>query len=316
MVALNIDNLQKYDWIPPQERTRHQMMMTGEFHEQIGTFESRGQFLATLPDRVLLYEMELKALGKLMFRPHQQTGSCVGVGGARAYCHSQCGDVVVRGDYEEILFPFPFMTYGVGRELAGFRGTGSGSYGGAQAKAVEQFGMLPYTDSRFPKPTIKNNWISWTKSQELEWSHPRAWRVDYEELKRDASEHQILDVTRVTTIEGLLQALAQGYGVTTASSFGTKPRVRDDVLIGDWNDSWAHQQSWSGYWKHSKHGLLIPTDNQWNDVHGHCPTLFELGVTGSYWMRERDAEKILRNGEVYAHSNTEGFPKRMPNFTL
>ena len=316
MVAFKVTDDQKFDWIPPQERTRQQMLITGEFHEQIGTFESRGQFLSDLPDRVLLYELEKKALGQLMPRPHQKSGSCVGVGGARAYCHAQCGDVVVRGDYEEILFPFPFMTYGVGRQIAGFNRTGSGSYGGAQAKAVEQFGMLPYTDPRFPKPTIKNGWIAWTEREEIQWSHPKAWPVAYDDLKPDAEKYQILDVTRVTSIEGLLQALAQGYGVTTASSFGTRPRVSGDVLLGPWNTSWAHQQSWSGYWKHPRHGLIIPTDNQWNDVHGHCPTLYELGVTGSYWMYEKDVEKILRNGEVYAHSNTEGFPKRMPNFTL
>lgn len=308
MVAIAEAN--KHSWIPPSERTRDQMLLTDSFHQAIDTFENRNTFLDDLPDQVILYDLELKANnGVLLPRPWQQTGSCVGVGGFRSYCHAICGDIVVRGDLEAVIPPFPFMTYGVGRRIAGMNGPGEGSFGGAQAEAIKQFGMLPYTDPRFPKPKIKDGWIYWTKEQELQWSHPRSWPVKESELKPDAAEHQIQDVTQITSFQGLLQALAQGFGVTTASMFGTRPRVEGDYLIGHWNDSWSHQQSWSGYTKHSKYGYIVLFDNQWNDLHGHCPFLFDTyGATGSYWTPQEDIEKVIARGEVYAHSNTEGFP--------
>lgn len=446
MIAIP-ENL-RFNWIPPSQRTKLQRLITGEFHEMIGTFSSRGQQLVTLPERVLMHELEIKTTGALLPRIHQLTGSClpsdslvsvygrapvriseicpgdwvrthtenfrqvlgvsvkytkeamrhiltdegrrlrctdkhriavannsgeiewreaqtvipgmklfitdngifqrevvvksnvalgvphdpvwdieveydhsfiadgfvvhncVGAGGARAYTLAQVGDVFVRGDAEEIKIPFPYATYGVGREIAGSRGTGEGSFGGAQAKAIKQFGMLPWDDERVPKPEIKNGWASWRSNQEIQWSHPKAWPIKRSELEPDAQKFQITDVTQAESTDDVDQGLAQGFGVTIACMFGTKPRVEDDVLLGRWNDSWAHQQSITGYWLHPKHGKIYVVDNQWDDVHGHCPTLFPLGVTGSYWMLEKDLAKIIKSqdGEVYLHSNTEGFP--------
>lgn len=307
-----IPNEVKFDWVPPRVRNRRQNLLVGEFHEVIGTFEDRATYLDKLPERCLHYDLEIKATGSLMPRPYQLTGSCVGVGGARAYCHAMCGDVVMRGESEEVIFPFPFATYGVGREIAGMRRPGEGSFGGAQAKACEQFGILPSTDSRLPQPTINDGWIYWTAAQEKQWSHPSAWPISRSELEKDSKQFQLQSVTRVTTIEGLCQAIAQGYGITTASMFGTRPSVKNGLLMGPWNDEWAHQQADAGYWFHEKNGLVLPCDNQWRDVHGHCPFLFKTyGVTGTYWRTEKDVERVLRDGEVYAHSNTEGFPLRI-----
>lgn len=311
----SIPNELKFDWIPPSERDYSQTMLTGAFHDSIGTFEERGEYLSDLPDKVIQYELEVAATGKLMWRPWQQTGSCVGVGGARAYCTAQCGDVVLRGDSEAVIFPFPFATYGVGRDIGGMRRPGEGSFGSAQAKAVEQFGMLRWDDPQVPKPTFRGNWIIWSASQEKQWSHPSSWPVPRSEIEKTSMNHQMGTVTKVTSIEGLMQALAQGYGVTTASMFGTRPRVEGDVLLGRWNDSWAHQQSHAGYWRHPQHGLIFIIDNQWGDMHGKCPTLSPLGVEGSYWVLEKDVAKILNNGEVYAHSATEGFPVKKFDFS-
>lgn len=308
-----IPDFLRFDWIPPSQRTKAQRRLTGEFHERIGTFERRGQSI-TLPDRVIQHELEIATTGKLLPRIKQVTGSCVGAGGARAYTLAQVGDVAFRQDREEIKIPFPFATYGVGRQIAGMNRTGEGSFGGAQAKAVEQFGMLPWdmADERIPKPTIRNGWAVWKSSEELKWSHPSAWPIPRAELEKESQKFQMLTVTRAKTVEDVQQGLAQGFGVTMACMFGTKPRVEEDVLLGRWNDSWAHQQCIAGYWIHPKFGLLFIVDNQWDDVHGHCPTLHPIGVTGSYWILEKDLAKILKgsDGEVYLHSNTEGFPKR------
>ena len=118
MVAMNLKN----DWIPPSERTPTQKKLHNLFIDRAGRFGvvgSRGD----LPERALHYQLEIATTGKLCLRVHQRSGSCVGSAAARAYIHAQCGDVYHRGDNEHILLPFPFATYGVGRELMGARST-------------------------------------------------------------------------------------------------------------------------------------------------------------------------------------------------
>jgi len=65
--------------------------------------------------------------------------------------------------------------------------------------------------------------------------------------------------------------------------------------------------SCGGYWEHPTLGLLCKIDNQWKDVHGKCPTLGPLGVTGSFWIKASTMDRICETGEVYSHTATGGF---------
>lgn len=296
-------------WMPPEERTNEQQSMSDEFRTAIGSFKEVGEAVE-LPERALFHEMEIKHTGALLKRPWQVTGSCVGVGGMRSYSNAALGDAVYRGDHEIVNLQFPFSTYGVGRKLAGMRGKGSGSFGGAQSKAVQQYGINAIDHPKVPQPRIRGQWAQWTKSQELAWSHSSYWSVDYDEMYQDAIKQSITDVVRVDDTEELKQLLAQGYGVTLASSFGTRPRVRDGVLLGPWNGSWAHQMSCGGMWNHPRLGWIFVIDNQWGHAHGSCPELSKLGVEGSFWITEDTFASIIKRGEVFGHSATKGFPKK------
>lgn len=311
-------NMENQGWVPPEERDADQLKLHNEFLEEVGHFGDVGSTVDE-PERVIMAELETKYFGKPVLRVWQVTGSCVGAGGAQAYIRSMVGDVVHRGDNEEVKLPFPYATYGVGRQIGGMRRTGSGSFGAAQAKAVkpENFGMLAWDDSRVPKPTVRNGWAKWTQREELTWSHPSAWPMRKDDLHTDARKYGMHTVTAIRDTGQWVQLLAQGYGVTLASSFGTRPRVQGDVLLGPWNGSWAHQMSSSGYWKHPQHGLIFLIDNQWGpSAHGDCPTLSKLGVRGSFWIKERDASRIIRSGEVFGHSSTGGFPARKFEWNL
>lgn len=243
--------------------------------------------------------------------------NCVGSGAAVAYLNAMTGDVVFRGDNEEVKPVFPFATYGVGREIAGMRGAGEGSFGAAQAKAVDpdRFGYLPWDHPKVPKPIQDGYWWKWTKAIELEWSHPRAWKQDYEELRKDAGNYGIEKVTRIRSVEEWIQALAQGYGVSFACMFGTRQaRIEHGLLVGRWNTSWAHQQSSFGYildWEGL--GTVIGSQNQWGRFHAshQCEVMGPLGMEGAYWIVEQDAERICREGEVFAHTSTGNFEPRL-----
>jgi hypothetical protein len=296
-------------WVPPQERTTEQQLQQEEWQEWIGCFSDHGEAVE-IPETALLYDLEERANESLTWRPWQQTGSCVGVSAARAYTQAACGDIVHRGEWESPEFVFPFASYGYGRQLAGMRGRGSGSYGSAQAKSVLTFGRLPWSDANVPKPTIRSGWAIWTREQELNWSHPSAWPVDVESVKETAGQYLITSVVRIDSTDEAKQLLAQGYGVTLASNFGTSPRVEGEYLIGRWNDNWAHQMSCSGYTKFGS-DTIFAIDNQWGpNGHGgrQCPTLAARGIKGSFWIREGTFGRIIDSGEVFGHSATHGFP--------
>jgi hypothetical protein len=300
-------------WLPYDQRTHEQQMQSDSFkHATPGFGEVAAE--VDIPKHALLYDLEVKATGKLLNRIWQMEGSCVGAAGARAYSQSMCGDIVHRNTQEEVKDIFPWATWGIGRRYAGMNRRGAGSYGAAQAKAVAEWGMLAADDQRLPQPTNRDGWLVWSAKIELDYSYPKAWPIAESELAPSASEHQMGYVSRITSWNDLQQAFAQGYGVTCASMFGTRPVVTQGFLVGEWNTSWAHQMSWAGYYTHDTLGELVAVDNQWGErAHPACPFLSQKGVRGSFWIRKATVIKLLsvRDVEIYAHGNSEDWPKRV-----
>jgi hypothetical protein len=94
--------------------------------------------------------------------------------------------------------------------------------------------------------------------------------------------------------------------------FGTSDeKVIDGYLIAKWNASWAHQMSCGGYSTHPKLGIVYWIQNQWFwNAHPACPKMEPRGVNGGFWIEESTLTRIILSGEVFIHSNTEGFPAR------
>ena len=312
-------------WIPPDERTSAMALVHERMMSRTPLF---GDLVPTTgaPEWALMTYLELKHFKRPLWRIHQLTGSCVGAGGARAYGQAIVGDLEYRGDNEAIEPMFPWATYGQGRQMGGLRGRGDGSFGAAQAEAVEQWGMLRGSDPRAPQPTDRNGWLSWTKNIELDWSWPPGWREKIP--KADAQQYAIGDIVRIKSSDEAADVISRGYAITQASSFGSRgPRLTNGVMLAKWDSSWAHQMSTDGYATHPQLGRIWKIDNQWGrDAHPPCPYFQglvakwceELRITdvptvgGSLWIDDWDYDKICRNGEVFGHAATKGFDPRPP----
>lgn len=300
-------------WIPFDARNFAQQALTVAHQSAVHVFAAGA---STLPETALLYDLELAATGALLNRIWQQAGSCVGASGARAYMQSACGDAV-RGSAESIYDICPWPTWGIGRRYAGMTRRGGGSFGAAQARACAQWGLLRADDSRLPQPKIKDGWLVWSEKIELDFSAVQYWPVGESVLAPDAGNAQVTYTAAINTTDELAAAIANGYGCTVASSFGTRATVRGGYLVGEWNDTWYHQMSIAGYHTHAGNaGLpkcrLWAVDNQWGAAYHTCPALQQRGVSGSFWVTEQTMRKILahKHTEVYAHGNTEDFPAR------
>lgn len=304
-------------WLAPEDRDNEQQLQSAAFLSSLPGFDdANGYAEIDLPERALTVDLERKLTGAALGQIWQQTGSCVGAAAAKAYLNSVVGDIFHRGDNEEIKFCFPYATYGVGRQIAGMRGRGSGSFGSAQAKAVAQFGMLPVDHPAVPKPRIREGWFYWTEGEELSWSHPSAWPTPRSTLEATAQQYAIETVSRIRSTDEQARAAAQGYGITLASMFGTRDeQVINGVLIASWSGRWAHQMSCAGYLVHATHGRIWWIQNQWYaTAHPRCPLMEPLGVTGGFWIKDATMQRIIESGEVFAHSNTKGFPRRAINW--
>jgi len=306
----------KTGWIPYDDRTQEQKVLTHEFHSRIGIYGA--EYLdAELPVQAYLPLLELKHLGKLLFRVFQQSGSCVGAAADRAYKHATLGDKD-RGDLEELKTLFPFATYGVGRRKAGMNRPGEGSFGGAQAWAAEHFGVLALDSALgLPQPETRyRNWLIWPARTEIQWSHPSSWPIDEARVTEEANTNQVRTVTQVKSRQQLKTGLAQGYGATMASMFGSRNmRVKGSgdnaILMAEWNTTWPHQMGIDGYWINPDVGETYQIANQWSpSAHPECPFQSKHGVLGSFSIAAGTMDRIIGGGEVYLHSNTEGFPTR------
>lgn len=300
-----------HDWIPYSLRDREQRYVTDEFHAEIGEWSDYGLSFGALPDEVIAEQDEIDVIGEKLLRVYQTSGSCVGAGGLGAYMRAIIGDIKLRGDYEDVTIPFHLATYGVGRKLGGMRGRGEGSFGGAQAKAMSQFGFVYHQDiAALPSPEIRDGWFWYPKSVELAWSHPSAWpsNVSYDDVASKAKAQVAGEYKRLRSAEEVKQALALRYGVTIACSFGTRGcRVTDGVLLAEWDSTWKHQQYGGGYKVHPSLGDIFAISNQWKDAHGRCPLLYgRYGAYGSYWVKSRVMDRMCDQGEVYAFTATSG----------
>ena len=154
----------------------------------------------------------------------------------------------------------------------------------------------------------------WTKSDEYEFSWPPSWPVSQATLDPIAAPYKIGKQVQATSVEEVRQAVAQGYGVTMASNYGsTSMSVVDGFLMAKWNSSWAHQMNLNGYAKHPSLGPVWLLLNQWGkSAHPACPYLSQYDVDGAFWLPEADLKKnmSLSDTEVIVHSNTGGFAVR------
>ena len=263
-----------------------------------------GEEIADPPDHVYLWDVARKVTGSLL-RPWSQgqVGSCVSFGTARAIEYSMCCEIAA-GEPEEFRSLCQEAIYGGSRvEVGGGKLRGDGSTGSWAAKWVSQWGLIDrdvhgsYDLSEYSVDRCKK----WGAAGVPD---------DLEPLAR---KHPV-SVTQVTTWEGAMRMLANGYGIAVSSSQGFT-MARDHNGICKPSGSWAHCMCLAGYTtiNGEVYGRI---DNSWGPSSHTGPVgPGDPGPEGFY-ASGATIDKMLRQGDSWAFSAVAGFPSRRINWVI
>jgi hypothetical protein len=235
-------------------------------------------------------------------RGAQKIGSCVGWGWALSCDILAACDIHMRSEAEvyggRVL---EASVYAFSRvEVRGQKNLGGdGSYGGAAAKAVTQYGTLHYGLDYGGEKFTDNSGV-----REKNWGRDGV----PDNLEKYAANHKVSSVALVTDFEQAAKAIQNGYPVAVCSMQGFSMSQREGYLTP--MGSWAHCMQFAGLrWKPYPALLCV---NSWGecysgDVDKTLPVQFQRS---SGWVRAETCTRMLKGEDSFALSGYSGFAPR------
>lgn len=254
-----------------------------------------------------LYKAYRKTYGT-EWRPHKQ-----GIGDCVSHAWGLSADIANAVDYEtgkigEFKVAATEPIYGGSRVEArgvSFGGWSDGSYGGAAAKWVVKDkgigGLLfrqKYEDFDF---TIYSSSLAKNFG-----AYGCGGKDDNGKLDKIAREHPVVQVTLVRNFEEAAAAIQSGYPVAVCSGQGFSS-TRDSEGFARPSGSWAHAMTFCAVRYGDRPGLCCC--NSWGVWNGG-PKWPEDQPDGSFWVDADVATRMLRGGDSFAVSGTDGFKFR------
>lgn len=258
---------------------------------------------------VLLYRALDRAHVARYGRPYvcvkQGIGDCVSQGWAHG-ASVHLAVLYAQGLTSEWQLVASEPIYGGARVEASGRssgGWGDGSYGGAAAKWVKNWGLVFRRDYQDASVDLS------TYSAQLakQWgNYGCGGKNDGGKLDVIAKLNPVRQVALVATYDEAAAAIASGYPVPVCSGQGFASRRTD----GGWAEargSWSHCMCFIGV-RYQPDGLLCL--NSWGPDWISGPKWPEDQPDGSFWVERKTAERMLRWQDSFAVSGFEGFPFR------
>ena len=273
------------------------------------TLASAGPGLADEQRETLLYPA-LFSVAPDWKRGAQGIGSCVGWGWALSCDILAACDIVVRGESESYggrvleasVYAFSRVEARGGRPA----GMSDGSYGGAAAKAVTQFGTLHYGID-YGGQTFGE----YSANREKTWGNTGVPN----ELEPFAAKHRVATTTLVASFKEAGVAIQNGYPVAVCSGQGFG-MTRDADGFCRAAGSWAHCMMFAGVRYGSRPGLLCV--NSWGASNSgkHYPEAMpDRFKECSFWVDADVCDRMLSGRDSFAIAGYEGFaPRRLPDW--
>lgn len=185
-----------------------------------------------------------------------------------------------------------------------FGGWSDGSYGGAAAKWVRDWGIL----FRQPYPDQSVDLTRYSAERAKDWgAYGCGGRGDSGKLDAIAKKHPVRHVALVTNFAEAAEAISNGYPVPVCSGQGfTSQRDQDGFCRA--SGSWSHCMCFVGVRFEPRPGLLCL--NSWGPDWVSGPKWPSDQPEGSFWVDASTATRMLSGRDSFAVSGYEGFPAR------
>jgi len=243
--------------------------------------------------------------GKHLPNIAQQIGDCVSWGAKNAADYLQCRQIAsnpwVGKEFRPAFAPYIYGTSRV--QIGRGRISGDGSVGAWAADAVQTYGVLDAQYEGVPEYTgrVAKTW---------------GRRGPPEEFIKHAKQFCVKTVAPVRSAAEVRDAVCNGYPVTIASNWGGKmrPDVVDGRLVNKRSGTWNHQMCIIGYDGETGSEPYYYVLNSWGAAaHGTPP---DDAPPGGFWIRTKDVEYIVRQGDSFAFSDFDGFPAQELDFRI
>ncbi len=241
-------------------------------------------------------------------RGAQRIGSCVGWGWALSCDILAACDILLRNERESYggrvleasIYAFSRVEVRGGRNLGG-----DGSYGGAAAKAVTQYGTLHYG--------INYDGVAFTDNsgqREKEWGRDGV----PDRFEPFAAKHKVQSTALIRSFEDCAKALQSGFPTAVCSSMGFSMTLRDGYMSP--MGTWMHCQMAAAVKWNPEPAILVV--NSWGDCYSgtydeSLPPQFQRSAG---WVRAKDFTRMVAGEDSFALSGYAGFPPRtLPDWT-
>lgn len=182
-------------------------------------------------------------------------------------------------------------------------GYSDGSYGGAAAKWLKNWGVL----HRKNYPELGFDLSVYSAQRAKSWgNYGNGGKNDNGKADEKAKEFPVKDVALVTTFDEAAAAITSGYPVAVCSMQGFSS-TRDKDGFAAQTKRWAHCMVFIGV-RYDRKGLLCL--NSWGPDWIRGPKWPDDMPEGSFWVEERTVNKMLSQKDSFAVSGVKGFPFR------
>lgn len=247
--------------------------------------------------RMMLWEITRKVLGKDTDNYAQEIGDCVSFGGKNVLEYLQCVEIALNGDSEAFHPIFPPYFYGTSRvQVGGGRLWGDGSTGTWLQEAIKRYGVLRNNEKNVPQYSgrVAKSWGS---------SGPP------KEFLEIGKNHLVQTTAQVNSAADAANALLSGYPIAVCSNQGFSMSPGSDGFHQA-RGSWAHCMTIIGFEDHSQYGLYFIILNSWGDAHGRLKD-FKTGEDlpiGCLRVKGEVVDRMMRAQDSFAYSQFNGFP--------
>lgn len=233
---------------------------------------------------------------------NQQTGDCVSHAIRNAIDVSRAVEIHIGGQAEE------FIARGATEVIYGSRGfSGEGMICSDAVKfMLREAGLM----IRKNYPDLNLDLSKYNANIGIKWGS----RGVPSAVKKEARKHPIKTISLITSIQEAKDAINNGYALMVCSNQGFSSK-RDKYGIAAPKGSWAHAMCIAGCDDtrerlNEELFLIVNSWGKWNSG-----PKFHNQPEGSFWVRKKVLESMIRQRGTWAFSDVESFPARdLPDY--